>query len=603
MARMPTLTSQAAAEAMRSVNQGKKSTPDGAEVFDVTERRHVKFNLYEGHWRFLKESFEGGPEYLYKGIGRARAVGRAPMLSDVNHRNLFQYFKEGNDEYNDRLLRAHRVNYSRRVVNQIGSFLAKKPPVRRTEAASPAVQAFWNDTDGRKVEINEAMSNVRQWMLALGLIWISIDKPNTPFMNREDELKDGLPFMKLWFPFDVLDAGYDDRERLKWILVREWRRFDDNPLMASPVMDVFTIWNRERWTSMVRNPKASEQPNIPFIIVGGEEHNLGFVPFKPVRLAEDSSYAFVSPGLLDDVSYLDRSIFNLQSQLDTVINDQTFSQLAIPADSLTLNSPDRMEGGDGVTQDAQMVRRRMVEMGTKRVFLFNGAAQHAPRYIAPDAAQADVYRALIKDRQDEIYRITGLLDQVGREVKTQSGTSKAYDFDRINKMLVQAAERLNSAEMWIAQTVDAQMSPVGETVPEIDPELVQYADNYDVMGILEMIDITGRSDEVDLWSPTLSAKQRERILERMEPNLEPPVRAKILREIADRAKREIDMAKKFPLDPMGDPDSDPDGDEDGEPSQTRGAGGGAKGPQNSQLPKPVSSTADRVAGGNRQNER
>ena len=120
-----------------------------------------------------------------------------------------------------------------------------------------------------------------------------------------------------------------------------------------------------------------------------------------------------------------------------MIYDQTFSQLAMPTDAIVLNSPTRAEGTDGIDLIAtgrQETRARILEMGTKRVFLFNGQTNHPPRYISPDAAQADVIRHATNDQIEEIYRIAGLRGEIGREVRTQSGVSKAYDFDKLNKV-------------------------------------------------------------------------------------------------------------------------------------------------------------------------
>ena len=47
-----------------------------------------------------------------------------------------------------------------------------------------------------------------------------------------------------------------------------------------------------------------------------------------------SESPYFSPSLIDDIAYLDRAVANYLSNLDAIIQDQTFSQLAIPVQSL-----------------------------------------------------------------------------------------------------------------------------------------------------------------------------------------------------------------------------------------------------------------------------
>jgi hypothetical protein len=581
MARMHTLSSMSPSKAFRR-------TQSGEVVFDVTERRHPRFNLMEKHWRFLLESYEGGPEYLYKGIQglQNRKPGQHLSLVDLNRVNLFQYFKEGNDEFRGRMMRARRVNYCKKIANQLRAFVARKPPVRRVESAPSNLQRFWKNADGRGRDIDRTMGLALQWSEVFGIVWACVDKSREVFETAASERDEGMPYVKFYFPFDVLDAGFDDLGRLKWILVREVRRADPDPELPSPLIDHYIAWDRRRYRAWVKNRDQRTEVNdrAPMLQVEEGIHNLGFVPFIPIRFAESDDH-FVSPGLLDDIAYLDRAVFNHSSQLDTIIYDQTFSQLVMPTDGLVLNEPERMETGEGsvtvVTADRERTRRRILETGTKRVFLFNGQASHAPQYISPDATQADVVRQTIKDETDEIYRTANLLGDVGRDVRTQTGVSKAYDFDRLNKVLAFAAQELQIAEFLIAEMVlrwlkpfkiDDVTSPV--TLP---PDLVSYPENFDIMGLLETLDIAFRSDEYGLDSPTADRLMHEQVIRKLLPHATTEDMKKIMKDLEDAEERKREMAERLPLDPLAVPEgSSPP--EDGDESQTRGRGGGARQP-------------------------
>lgn len=601
MARMPTLSAHSPSRALRR-------TKDGRFVFDITERRHPRFNLFEKHWRFMLESYQGGPEYLFKGLSgvSTRRPGSSLSINDIDQTNLFRYFKEDSSEHNDRMMRAHRNNYSKKVTDQIRSFVARKPPIRQEAKASDALKTFWKNADGQGRNIDRIMAFALQWVEVFGSVWMLIDKPNETFITAEEEAQAGMPFAKFYFPFDVLDGGFDDNGTLKWVMLREARRLDDNPFAPSPMVDHFIIWDRFEFRTFIKNPNQEDAELLPAIEVDRGFHGLGFVPVHQIRFTE-SEDRFVVPGLLDDIAHLDRAVFNWQSQLDTIIFDQTFSQLAMPTDSLVLNEAERFENDQGdIIQNAtrEQTRKRLIEMGTKRVFLYNGQTTHPPAFISPDATQADVIRSVINDGISEVYKLANLIGDVGREVRTQTGVSKAYDFDRLNKVLAFVAQELQVAEFWIADTVDRWMQetdddldailagealPTGTTPTDPPEDLVSYPENFDIMGLLEMLDIAFRADELDLWSSLADKKLREQLVARLFPSATAEEKKKMQSELDKREKREATMAERMPLDPLADPNAGGEGGDDR--SQVRGKGGGATPPGQGPPTKPTTQQA------------
>jgi len=606
MARMPTLSLTSASRRLRRTKEGP-----GA-IFDITERRHMRFNLYEEHWRFLYESYIGGPEYVYKGFEQVGANARG--IFDLNRRNLFQFHRESSSEYRERLLRAHRNNYTKKVVDQMRSFIARKPPERKTDGVPTPIAEFWKNSDGRHRNIDRTMMLVLQWMLVFGVIWIQIDKPDRTFLNFEDELREGVPFMKFHMPFDVLDGGFDDLGEPRWVLTRELVRQDEDPMQGTPVETIFTLWEPNQMRKFVKQNVTREDPR-PFVQVGETVfHDLGRVPFRAVRFTE-SEDPFVTAGMVDDIASVDRDIFNKQSQLDTIILDQVFSQLVIPADAVLMNTPDRAEmNGASVRANREIARERLIEMSTKRAFLFNGNTAHPPRFISPDAEQAGTLREEISGLIDEVYRMAGLSGMVGREVKTQSGVSKAYDFDRMNKIMTFAAQELQNADEWAAEVVLEWMRPEEQPAfqqrKRITNDFVQYPDNFDIMGLLESLDIAFRTDEYNLHSPTASARIRKKLLVKMFPEATEDELEEMVAEIDQVLEREKKMQKDGPLGTAGllqqseeELERIANGDSQ-EPavgnarrgrnvnlSEVRGQGGGARGPGRGEPTRPTTQQA------------
>ncbi|MCP6576658.1 hypothetical protein NL496_28590, partial [Klebsiella pneumoniae] len=83
----------------------------------------------------------------------------------------------------------------------------------------------------------------------------------------------------------------------------------------------------------------------------------------------ESESPYFSPSLIDDIAYLDRAVANYLSNLDAIIQDQTFSQLAIPVQSL-------LPGDEN--------HAKVMEMGTKRVFTYDSESGNQPFYLSPD---------------------------------------------------------------------------------------------------------------------------------------------------------------------------------------------------------------------------
>ena len=189
MSRTPSAAPEAASRAFRA-KEDQKSV-------DITKRVHPRFNLWEKHWRFMLESYQGGPEYLFKGIHVSRSAGDQRSITALNERNLFKYYKEGDSEYQERLQRAHRNNYCKKVVDQIRAFVARKPPVRDEQAAGGAVREFWQNSDGRGRDIDRLMMNELQWAMVFGQVWLLVDKPSVHVESMDEELEAGLPFRLL----------------------------------------------------------------------------------------------------------------------------------------------------------------------------------------------------------------------------------------------------------------------------------------------------------------------------------------------------------------------------------------------------------------------
>ncbi|KAB0846661.1 hypothetical protein FZI10_20630 [Cronobacter sakazakii] len=224
----------------------------------------------------------------------------------------------------------------------------------------------------------------------------------------------------------------------------------------------------------------------------------------PVDCIGESESPYFSPSLIDDIAYLDRAVANYLSNLDAIIQDQTFSQLAIPVQSL-------LPGDENHT--------KVLEMGTKRVFTFDSESGNQPFYLSPDPKQAQMIITTIKTVINEIYHSVGVAGERTKQDNAQgidnsSGVAKMYDFQRVNSLLVTKAERLERAERQMMQLVAKWM---GISLDE-ENSLISYPESFDIRGLTDEFAV---AEKLALLQAPDSVRrhQMEMLIEKVFPNI------------------------------------------------------------------------------------
>lgn len=493
------------------------------------KRRHP---LYDGaleHWRFLAASYEGGRAW-FKG-------------------NIFQYVKEGTQEFRDRLTRAYRFNHSREVVDLINKYIFKID-VKRSEDASDGVQQFWKDSTLNGLPIKEYMREVSKLTSIYGRVWVVVDNNGDTGLTLQDE-KNFRVYSYCVTPEDMLDLSVDESGALRWVLIHEQVRDDENPLTSSGgVIDRYRLWERDQWTlfTVRRNDGSSTPSNyvtpeaaaatisggkvgeigsvesdrsdngtVTIEVEGPVLHGLGVVPVIPANNTV-SNDPYVSQGVIEDVAYLDRAVTNYLSNLDAVIQDQTFSQLVIPAQGV--------EAGD-------KAHRKLLAMGTRRIFTYDAEGGGKPEFISPDVKQAELILKVINKIINEIYHTVGLAGERTKEdnsvgIDNSSGVAKAYDFERVNALLASKADALEDVENKMTDLVRRWH---GET-PEETERLVLYPDNFDVRGLYDEFEISARLSLVEA-PDMVRRKQMENLIDKLFPMLKRDLKEKMLSELKE----------------------------------------------------------------------
>jgi len=504
---------------------------------EMFNRRHPTYDRLKAHWQFVEQTYEGGRTWFEE--------------------NIFKYGREGEDEFSERKKRAYRFNHTREVVDLVTKYVFKAEIYRNEDAPAP-LKAFWKRASKGGQGINTLMRQVDRSISLFGQPYIVVDNtaslPNGGKMTIADIKKQkARTYAYVVRPQDVLDVSFDDHGDINWILLHEIKR-DDGDFFTEDHQEFgcYRLWTRTHsYLYRVRLPRANEVGKDVLIkeigvkpyhftpssvsskkdaakMVVDEmdavEHNLGVVPVIPVRDRESDS-EYNAPALVDDIAYLDRANGNYLSNLDAIIQDQTFSILTIPVQSLD-NAEDAYDA--------------IVNLGTKRIFAWDAEGGTGPSYISPDPSQAGIILEVITKIITEIYHSIGMAGERTKMdnaagIDNSSGVAKAYDFDRMNTLLKSKADKLSMAENEIAKLVMKWNSVT------LEDDMVIYADDFDTRGLYDEFDVANRLTL--LAAPDeLRRHQFTKLIDKLFPNLKKELKSKIQSEIkAWPPKDEVDV--------------------------------------------------------------
>lgn len=471
----------------------------------LIERRHPQYVDYQAHWGFLEQTYDGGREWFKD--------------------NVFRYIKEGDREYAERVERCYRFNHTREVVDLLNKYLFKQNITRNEADAPESVKRFWERSTKYGLGVRDFVRQVSKKASIFGRIGIVVDNtaPAGVAISKADERQLGVrTYAYVVGPKQLLDYSKDENGNLNWILILETTRDDGDPMESSgEVRPRYRLWTKTEWLLLEEQTRARKKI---VVVVDRGEHNLGEVPvILHDNIISDEEY--VAPSLVDDIAYLDRAVANYLSNLDAIIQDQTFSQLAMPAQNV-------LPGEDNYT--------KLVEMGTKRTFLYDGDGGGKPEYLSPDPKQAGVILTVINKIINEIYHTVGLAGERTKEdnatgIDNSSGVAKAYDFERVNALLQAKADSLEVLENKLARLVALWNGEEGR----IDPKgLVSYPNNFDTRSLYDEFDIAGRLMLVQA-PDAVRRQQMETLVDKLFPQLAKDLKQKMLAEL-----------KSWPIDPV-----------------------------------------------------
>lgn len=463
------------------------------DIDELLERRHPEFDDTKAHWEFLAATYAGGRAWFDD--------------------NIFRYIKEGSTEYSDRVKRAYRFNHSREIVDLVSKYIFKASVTRNTNDAPEEIKQFWRVSTLGGADIKQYIRQVNDKSSIYGKIWVVVDSTKSgsalSLQEEKEQAGDGRIYSYIVPPQHALDMSFDALGELNWIKLYEEKRDDEDPFESEgEVKGRYRIWTRNDWYLFAENTDTGKMA-----LMDSGTHGLGVVPVFAVDHMETDESPYTAPSLIGDIAYLDRAVANYLSNLDAIIQDQTFSQMAMPAQGIL--------PGDSKYN-------ALVEMGTKRIFTYDGEGGAKPFFLSPDPRQAELIITVIKQIINEIYHSVGMAGERTKQdnsmgIDNSSGVAKAYDFERVNALLTSKAGALLRAEMRMIQLVmlwsgSASLDDFAQAPDEDEEELVRYPETFDSRGLYDEFEISSRLVLIDA-PDTVRRQQMEQLVDKLFPQL------------------------------------------------------------------------------------
>lgn len=465
---------------------------------DIT---HPAYAEMAPHWVFCRQSYDGGPGY--------------------HKPNLFKFRLEDKEDFEERVKRAARYNFTRQVVDLINGHLFKVQPYVKLDDAPEHIKRFFErcTTDGDTID--NFRREMAKWASVYGRAFVVVDVPSdggeAPVSEQERRDRGLEPYAYIVPPEDVLDLAWDGSQAkgsLRWIKIRERYRDDSDPTRPGEPKERFRLWFSGGW-SLWEKQKDDK----------GQEHAVkvgeGTVPFRevPIVLIEhEDGDAYTSPGLVDDTVYLDRDVFNLMSELSETLSQQTFGQLVMPSDGFPPDLKPEQLG-------------QYLAVGKRRVMVYDAEAKHPPMYIQPDASQGGLILDTIERRIEQIYRSANLGSEVGTKTGQSSATSgvtMAYTFAKLEALLSSKAAEQEEAEKAMLRIVDLWCGGKGD----LPADLVSFPREFDVTTLQQdLTDALSVEAVLGGASPTAVAELRKQVVSKSLERLEEKQIAVINQEI------------------------------------------------------------------------
>jgi len=494
---------------------------------EIVKRRHLDFSENELHWRWLLDSYEGGPRYRNATYGPDRKGW--PVRNLIRHRGEYpdpKQFPASNqnwgvtqvgmdqalvgvdvgqypgmlgadpaataldDDYEFRRARTQPPEFVRETVEIHLSKIYKQEVTRK---ASANLTEWWKDVDGRGTVMDDWMrETVAPLILVLGCLDVCLDHPRAPagrkITNRAEEKAAGLDrcVASYILPENMVWWEEDDAYRYVECLVREYvhpskrRDFDAKGRKIDPDSKGpdGIKWCRDyvrlrHWTateSTLYNYEGDE-------ILEQIPNPYGRIPIIRIAPHRKHRSPMIGTPFYEYIAGQQREAYNRESEL--VVSD------TIQSAPLLSGPEDYCKGDNTVKVGANKIlpKKKNPETGTYEGW----------EYTSPPKDPAESLRQNLANIRDQVDRRAALTKPAGAAEGRlggsvgQSGISKQLDAVQGNDVLSNIAKILAKAEKFIAEYATMVLDNEPPERAELDEIKVGYPTTFELFSADEIL--------------------------------------------------------------------------------------------------------------------
>ncbi|MDV6237530.1 YlbF family regulator [Leptospira ellisii] len=444
----------------------------------IMSRRHPDIASKIAAWELIHDSFLGGLSYIQK-----------------NH--LFQYSKENTFSYENRKKRSVFLNHTSPIVEALTGLIFDTNPIREIPES---IKPFLEKANERQ-SMNEFMQEVATKSL-LCTCAVLVDSPTfdpEAVRTQADINEQGLrPYCVLYDLGQIRDFAIDEKGSLLWVLLDNSYLDDEDPFSERKKIVDYRLWTKVYYQDFTRNKDGK--------IIAGEEipHSLNRVPLIFISWSDNDSGP-ISQTVFEDISIIDRKIYNLLSVEDEVIYSGAFKIFVYPG-----ILPEKLEK-EGI--------------GSLSFITYDKESSSTPSFIGPGIEDLNGLGIVVDRLSKKILQKVGL-DKDQEKSGPQSGIAKSLEFREAKAFLHSGATRLEKCESVIFELFSLwQNSEVSK-----DQIKITYQKKFETIDIAETVK-TLLSIFDSLSYTAVKKKIAKEILSKIFPDLSEKEKSELFSEI------------------------------------------------------------------------
>lgn len=448
------------------------------------------YDVYAPEWSFYLAAYEGGREF-------------------ANENNIFRYPREHEDDWRERLKRAHYHNYCERLVDFFTDFIYCETIDRNGGKNNDFFGQFITNVNRKGEDLDSFMRQVSDDMQIFGMSYVLVDAPQAPQtpISKADEERLGLkPYWVLIKPLEILDWVTDEFDKYLYV-----KRCQTMTIMEGPsrrLVERYTEFFPDRIT--VKDIDITEAKRPAIIERGTISNKLGEIPIEVLRYKRSKKDRFMGTAFLRDISYNNREVMNVTSMEQEFLYKQCFNVLAIERDSQQ-ELQDQQDGEWGLSN---------------AVYYPQGGKP--PQYIRPDSKPAEHMMKYRQDCVNEMYKRAAqdMVNELFNGGKA-SGFSKSMSFSTTVPYI---ASRASSLESFEGRLFTRTLKYVNKTWDG----KVKYKDRYEITNLTDAITQLGTLfKDLQMPSETFVKAELKRLVHEFDGKIPTADMAKIENEIDD----------------------------------------------------------------------